>query len=744
MEKIGRYEIQGMLGAGSMGVVYKAFDPHLGRYAAIKVMSTGGDIDDELKARFFLEARSAAKLNHPNVISIYDLIEDPEQPFIAMEYIEGEDLKDVIQNRSFVPFDEKLKLVIQICDGLDYAHRNGVVHRDIKPGNVFVMPDGTLKILDFGLARLVSSEMTQSGTLMGSPYYMSPEQVKGRPDIDGRSDLFSAGIVLYEFITYRKPFEGDTATAVCFQIVTENHQSISEIYPGCAQILVKVVDRALSKDPDSRYQTGAEMSADLENFREQLVKLQNSLRKETVALQTGMAKRQKEFANPEIQDLISGMESESEETDSREASISVMGFQPDQEDYGSLLKKHAGLKAQLDMLDGNKAKARQILVLFKTAKRQLKAKEFDACRNSLEEIFQLHPENAVALGMQEKLDGLRGEEEASLQINTALAVARSALKHQEFDRCLQVVATALEVDPEHAGALELQESALQQIHIADLLPVVRGQLEAGDYQACYDAVVEALKSDSAHPELNELRKQAAAKLGIDEEHQGHVADLLAFAQNEIAKGNPKSAIRNLSFMLDLEPGNAEALRLKKKAELQVRQLEASRTAQSTQVLTPDSEATRVKTDSAATKADSKISVPKDSPKEKVIDFRVKGRLTQWVAGVAVVLVLAALGVWWSVPLADADTGELILNVSPWARVDSIVEAGTAQPVSIDENLSTPCVVPLPPGVYEVRVSNPHLSDSLEFEVLISAGQPSLIFEKLPDFDLESELAAAGL
>ena len=166
--------------------------------------------------------------------------------------------------------------------------------------------------------------------------------------------------------------------------------------------------------------------------------------------------------------------------------------------------------------------------------------------------------------------------------------------------------------------------------------------------------------------------------------------------------------------------------------------------QKTQVLTPDSQATKVLTDSAASKVDSKISVPSASSKAKVIDFRAKGRLMQWVAGVAVVLVLAALGVWWSVSQSDVDTGELILNVSPWARVDSIVQAGTAQPVSIDENLSTPCVVPLPPGVYKVRVSNPHVRDSLEFEVSISAGQPSLIYEKLSDFDLESELSAAGL
>lgn len=277
VEKIGRYEIKGFLGQGTMGVVYKGYDPQLERFTAIKVMNTSGEMDDELRARFFQEARAVAKLNHSNIISIYDLGEDKKRPFIAMEYVEGEDLKTVIKKRTFIPFEQKLRFVSQMCEGLDYAHSKGVVHRDIKPGNVFILRSGALKILDFGLARLASSEMTRSGMLMGSPYYMSPEQVKGIRDIDGRSDLFSVGVVLYELLAYSRPFEGDTPTSVCFQIVSEPHQPVSRVLPGCAPELAEIVDKALAKDRDARYQSGTEFIAALLQFKEQLPGVQKLL-----------------------------------------------------------------------------------------------------------------------------------------------------------------------------------------------------------------------------------------------------------------------------------------------------------------------------------------------------------------------------------------------------------------------------------------------------------------------------------
>jgi len=279
-KKIGRYKIEGLLGQGTMGVVFKAYDPALERHAAIKIMNTGVNVDDELRARFFREARSAAKLSHPNIISIYELGESRKRPFIAMEYVEGEDLKAIIKSRAFIPLKEKLRWVSHICEGLDYAHGHGVIHRDIKPGNVFITKDGKLKILDFGLARLASSEMTRSGVLLGSPYYMSPEQVKGSQDIDGRSDFFSVGVVLYELLAYRRPFEADTPTSVCFQIVSESHHPIRLVLPGCPAELEHIINRALSKDRETRYQNGSELTAALLELQDQLPRLQKVLGEE--------------------------------------------------------------------------------------------------------------------------------------------------------------------------------------------------------------------------------------------------------------------------------------------------------------------------------------------------------------------------------------------------------------------------------------------------------------------------------
>ncbi|HVN78165.1 MAG TPA: serine/threonine-protein kinase, partial [Terriglobia bacterium] len=252
-EKIGRYLIERTIGRGAMGVVYLAFDPILDRHSAIKVMTTSGEVDEELRTRFLREARSAAKIRHPNIIAIYDMGEDQNRPYIAMEYLEGEDLKTLIDKRIVIPFEKKINLLIQVCRGLHYAHEHGVIHRDIKPANIFVTKDGEVRILDFGLARLESSELTRAGIVMGTPYYMSPEQVRGARELDGRSDLFSVGVVLYELVSHTKPFEASNMTGVCFKIVSEPHPPISEYLPGCAEELGEIIDRALAKDRSQRY-----------------------------------------------------------------------------------------------------------------------------------------------------------------------------------------------------------------------------------------------------------------------------------------------------------------------------------------------------------------------------------------------------------------------------------------------------------------------------------------------------------
>jgi len=267
LDSIGRYELVEELGKGAMGVVYKAIDPTIGRDVALKTMrlDVHGVQADEVLRRFRNEARAAGTLSHPNIVTIFDAGEQQGVFYMAMEYIAGETLASVMASRRTFSTDEVLDLARQVCAGLDYAHSRGVVHRDIKPANIMVSHDGTLKIMDFGIAKLGGS-MTLTGPVMGTPNYMSPEQVKGKP-LDGRSDLFSLGVVLYEMLTGAKPFAGDNVTTIIYQIVHEEAVPPREvdlsIHPG----LSAVVSRALAKSPDERYQRGAEMIRDLENYK---------------------------------------------------------------------------------------------------------------------------------------------------------------------------------------------------------------------------------------------------------------------------------------------------------------------------------------------------------------------------------------------------------------------------------------------------------------------------------------------
>lgn len=267
VQTVGRYEIVGELGRGAMGVVYKAQDPTIGRTVALKTMRLdvhGLETDDVLR-RFKNEARAAGLLNHPNIVTIYDAGEQDGMFYIAMEFIEGTTLQSLLAEKRVLTPEETIQICRQICKGLDYAHANGIVHRDIKPANVMMTPDGTVKIMDFGIAK-AGGGMTSTGQVLGTPNYMSPEQIKGKV-LDGRSDLFSFGVVLYEMVTGEKPFVGQNITTIIYKIVHENPIPPRDldvtIHPG----LSMVVTRTLAKTPEDRYQTGAELMKDLENYK---------------------------------------------------------------------------------------------------------------------------------------------------------------------------------------------------------------------------------------------------------------------------------------------------------------------------------------------------------------------------------------------------------------------------------------------------------------------------------------------
>lgn len=255
-EKIGKYIVQSVLGKGAMGVVYKAFDPDIERVVAIKTVRkdlVDPDLVLQVMARFQNEAKAAGRLLHPNIVSVYEYAEDEVNAFIAMEYVEGTGLREYLNRKASFDLGQIVSILSQLLAALDFAHDHGVVHRDVKPANLILTNDGALKVADFGIARVDTSNLTNAGMVMGTPSYMSPEQCQGR-ETDRRSDLFSAGVVLYELLTGEKPFSG-SIEAIAFKICYEDARPPSEISKlDISPALDAIVLNALAKDPAARFQ----------------------------------------------------------------------------------------------------------------------------------------------------------------------------------------------------------------------------------------------------------------------------------------------------------------------------------------------------------------------------------------------------------------------------------------------------------------------------------------------------------
>src|SRR5229473_1972149 len=270
---LGRYEIVAELGKGAMGVVYRANDPMLNRILAIKTINTeeaGHEGMAEYEARFYTEAKAAGSLNHPNIIIIYDIGKSGHLVYMAMEYIEGRELRELLGQGQSLPVVQAVDVAAQVGEGLAYAHQHQVVHRDIKPANIMITPEGRAKIADFGIARMRSSETrTQTGVIMGSPKYISPEQVVGKR-ADHRSDIFSLGVILYQCLTGSTPFNGDGLSALMYQITNHDPAPPSSVNPQVPVMLDYIVAKVLAKTPEARYQSAADFANDLRECRMQM------------------------------------------------------------------------------------------------------------------------------------------------------------------------------------------------------------------------------------------------------------------------------------------------------------------------------------------------------------------------------------------------------------------------------------------------------------------------------------------
>ena len=266
---IGKYKIIELVGEGAMGVVYRARDSVLDRSVAIKVMNESIARQDDLRRRFLHEAQAAASLQHPNVVTIYDLGDLDGHLFIAMEFVEGIDLEKLMESGQPLSLQAKLDILIDVLTGLSFAHKRGIIHRDIKPANIRVTDDGRAKIMDFGVAHLASSSMTTTGSLLGTPTYMAPEQItEGRTT--EQTDLFAVGGVMYQLLTNLKPFDGPTLQNLFFRIITEDPKRVSELMPNLPRALDTIVGKAMAKDPKDRYANALDMANELSAVRAKL------------------------------------------------------------------------------------------------------------------------------------------------------------------------------------------------------------------------------------------------------------------------------------------------------------------------------------------------------------------------------------------------------------------------------------------------------------------------------------------
>jgi serine/threonine protein kinase len=286
--RVGRYEILSEIGRGAMGIVYQARDPRIDRTVALKTISLSGqDIaeEKEYRERFLLEAQAVGRLSHPGIVTIFDAGEDPEthEPYIAMEYVQGESLHTILGHRQEkMSLETSLQIAQEIAEALDYAHDQGVIHRDIKPANILMTADGHAKIADFGIAKLNLTQTTLPGEVLGSPAYMAPEQLRG-DGVDPRSDLFSAGVILYNMLTGFRPFQGDSATTICYKVVNRKPIFVSAFDASFPPELDRIVSKAIAKTPEERFQSGREMAEAIAELRgKQAGKLNSDFLREVI------------------------------------------------------------------------------------------------------------------------------------------------------------------------------------------------------------------------------------------------------------------------------------------------------------------------------------------------------------------------------------------------------------------------------------------------------------------------------
>lgn len=547
---IGRYNVICELGRGGMGVVYRGEDKLIGREVAIKTLT---EITPELRDRFYVEARSGV-LNHPNIVTVYEVGEHEGMPFIAMEFMSGDSLETMLRSGRKLTLLETFSIIEQLCSGLGYAHLNRVVHRDIKPGNLIVQPDGKVKIVDFGIARLAdqSSRLTKADAVIGTFHYIAPERLKGEMS-DGRSDIWSVGVMLYQMLGGELPFSGEDVSTL-YKVINEPHPSIKAVVADISDDLAAIVDRALEKNPDDRYDTAEEMGFDLQGISE-------GLKKEHVGDLISSAKRlieQRQF------------------TSARSFLIDLQRTDPQNTEAKRLMRE---VQEQLNKLQ----KAEQVRQIAEQAEEAVLAQHYDDAVSLYRQAQKFDTDNALEIN--EKLENALRLKEKQDEIRSLWQQAGDARRRGDLVPAEEYLGQALKLDEKstdlrnaYSAIMCEMESKVKESQVQGLLDTAREGLISRKYTDAIAQLRKASEIDPLHPGVEKLLKEATTRQE-EERRRILIEHMVGEIQEAIDREDYELALSQLNRALEKLPAEAALLRLKEETERKKRELPARRIVQ---------------------------------------------------------------------------------------------------------------------------------------------------------------------
>ncbi len=547
---IGKYEIIAELGRGGMGVVYRAEDKNIGREVAIKTLT---EATPELRQRFLVEARSGV-LNHQNIVTVYDFGEQDGNPYIVMEYLHGESLEKLLRGDRTLALLEKLDIVRQVCEGLGYAHQKGVVHRDIKPGNIMLLPSGQVKIVDFGIARLEStSGHTQTGAVIGTFHYISPERLKGEAS-DGRADIWAIGIVLYQMLTGALPFAGEDISAL-HKVVNEPFPPLGNFLPDYPRALDQVLERALAKNPDDRYATAEEMAADVESVNEVL----------------------KRARVGEMLGHVKGLLDKEQLSTARPVLLDLQRLDPQNTEVKRLLR-------DVQERISRQQRSEQIRQTLNLAEEAVLGQRYVEALDLYKQVAKVDP---GAPGLTEKVEHVRSLKDRADRIALLQQQAREARHRNDYSAASQFIEQALQLDErntdlrnERARIVQESERAAKEGLRRRLKEAGRDKLSGRAFTEAIHNLREALQIDPTDGEAQQMFQEASAKQ--EEERRRKVIDqIVVEIQDSIYRGELDRGLELVNRALERLPAEAVLLRLKAETEKKLRQEAARRLVEET-------------------------------------------------------------------------------------------------------------------------------------------------------------------